>query len=138
MAFAAVFMVRQRDFKRMLAYSSVEHMGILVIGLAVGGLATYGAFLHMINNGSPRVSCSSLPGTSTGLRQQVHRACQRASAGYRSPPRSSSWVPRHHRIPPFGPFVSEFTIVRGTVQAGHFAVAIAFFCCSRWCSSGWE
>src|SRR5205814_6807891 len=32
-AFAAVFMVRQRDFKRMLAYSSVEHMGILVLGV---------------------------------------------------------------------------------------------------------
>src|SRR5262249_2884185 len=30
MGVAAVFMVRQRDFKRMLAYSSVEHMGILV------------------------------------------------------------------------------------------------------------
>ena len=32
MAVAAVFMARQRDFKRMLAYSSVEHMGILVLG----------------------------------------------------------------------------------------------------------
>src|SRR5262249_38512750 len=35
MAVAAVFMVRQRDFKRMLAYSSVEHMGILVLGVGV-------------------------------------------------------------------------------------------------------
>ena len=33
MAVAGVFMVRQRDFKRMLAYSSVEHMGILVLGV---------------------------------------------------------------------------------------------------------
>ena len=45
MAFAAVFMVRQRDFKRMLAYSSVEHMGILVLGVGIGGLAVYGALL---------------------------------------------------------------------------------------------
>src|SRR6185436_4589427 len=51
MAFAAVFMVRQRDFKRMLAYSSVEHMGILVLGIGIGGLAVYGALLHLINNG---------------------------------------------------------------------------------------
>ena len=43
MAVAAVFMVRQRDFKRMLAYSSVEHMGILVLGVGIGGLAVYGA-----------------------------------------------------------------------------------------------
>jgi hypothetical protein len=51
MAVAAVFMVRQRDFKRMLAYSSVEHMGILVLGVGIGGVAVYGALLHLINNG---------------------------------------------------------------------------------------
>src|SRR5262245_27302449 len=51
MAVAAVFMVRQRDFKRMLAYSSVEHMGILVLGIGIGGSAVYGAMLHLINNG---------------------------------------------------------------------------------------
>src|SRR5256886_6584426 len=51
MAVAAVFMARQRDFKRMLAYSSVEHMGILVLGIGIGGLAVYGALLHLINNG---------------------------------------------------------------------------------------
>ncbi len=50
-AVAAVFLVRQRDFKRMLAYSSVEHMGILVLGIGIGGAAVYGALLHMINNG---------------------------------------------------------------------------------------
>src|SRR5438876_10493326 len=44
-------MVRQRDFKRMLAYSSVEHMGILVLSIGIGGLAVYGALLHLINNG---------------------------------------------------------------------------------------
>src|SRR5262249_2339270 len=51
MAVAAVFMVRQRDFKRMLAYSSVEHMGILVLGVGIGGMAVFGALLHLINNG---------------------------------------------------------------------------------------
>src|SRR5207244_8631772 len=51
MAVAAIFMVRQRDFKRMLAYSSVEHMGILVLGIGIGGLAVYGALLHLLNNG---------------------------------------------------------------------------------------
>src|SRR5207237_2231313 len=51
MAVAAVFLVRQRDFKRMLAYSSVEHMGILVLGVGIGGAAAYGALLHLVNNG---------------------------------------------------------------------------------------
>ena len=37
MVTAAVFMIRQRDFKRLLAYSSVEHMGILTFGMGIGG-----------------------------------------------------------------------------------------------------
>ena len=39
MAVAAVFIVGQRDYKRMLAYSSVEHMGILALGVGLGGAA---------------------------------------------------------------------------------------------------
>jgi hydrogenase-4 component F len=50
-AVAAVFMVGQRDFKRMLAYSSIEHMGILVLGVGLGGSGILAALLHMLNNG---------------------------------------------------------------------------------------
>jgi len=48
--FAALFVVRQPDYKRLLAYSSVEHMGILAIGIGIGGIAVFGAMLHMVNN----------------------------------------------------------------------------------------
>ena len=51
MAVAGLFMVGQRDFKRMLAYSSVEHMGILVLGLGIGGPALFGTMLHVVTNG---------------------------------------------------------------------------------------
>ncbi len=52
MAVAAVFMLGQRDFKRMLAYSSVEHMGILVPRpSASAACAMFGALLHLLNNG---------------------------------------------------------------------------------------
>jgi hydrogenase-4 component F len=48
---AAIFIMRQSDYKRLLAYSSVEHMGIIAVGFAFGGtLATYGAFLQMLNH----------------------------------------------------------------------------------------
>lgn len=50
MAFAAVFTVRQRDLKRLLAWSSVEHMGILVLGIGIGGVAVFASLLHMIAN----------------------------------------------------------------------------------------
>ena len=51
LAVAATFMLGQRDLKRMLAYSSVEHMGLLVLGLGVGGTGAYGAVYHLLNNG---------------------------------------------------------------------------------------
>ena len=50
MAVAAVFILGQADFKRMLAYSSVEHMGILALGIGIGGAATFGAMLHAVNH----------------------------------------------------------------------------------------
>ena len=62
MGVGAVFMVRQRDFKRMLAYSSVEHMGILVLGIGIGGAATWATLLHMINNALTKgISSRSCP-----------------------------------------------------------------------------
>src|SRR5260370_10367458 len=49
MAVAGVFMARQRDYKRMLAYSSVEHMGILVLGIGIGGAGGFGAPLPPVH-----------------------------------------------------------------------------------------
>ena len=48
---AAVFLAHQTDFKRMLAYSSIEHMGLFAVALGLGGRAYYGAMLHLIGNG---------------------------------------------------------------------------------------
>ena len=45
---AAAFLLGQENYKRMLAYSSVEHMGILATGVGVSGVAAYGALLHMV------------------------------------------------------------------------------------------
>ena len=48
---AAAFIVGQRDVRRLLAYSSVEHMGLLVLGLGLGGAGAYGVVLHTLSNG---------------------------------------------------------------------------------------
>ena len=122
MAVAAVFMVRQRDFKRMLAYSSVEHMGILVLGIGIGGLAVYGALLHLINNGLTkgvlflsagnihRAYGSKLTDDVRGAIQRVPLSGALFLAGFLAITGS----------PPFGPFVSEFTIVNAAVGSGQF------------------
>jgi hydrogenase-4 component F len=46
-----LFMVRRGNFKRLFAYSSVEHMGIIAVALGFGGtLGLYGALLHTLNH----------------------------------------------------------------------------------------
>ncbi|HLJ12089.1 MAG TPA: proton-conducting transporter membrane subunit [Planctomycetaceae bacterium] len=128
MAIAAVFMVRQRDFKRMLAYSSVEHMGILVMGIGVGGLAVYGALLHLINNGLAKGVMFLSAGN-------IHRAygsklTDHVQGAIRRVPLSGTlFLAGFIAItgaPPFGPFVSEFTIVNAALNDGQYIAGALF------------
>ena len=45
---AAVYMIKVKNIKRMMAYSSVEHMGLVMLGIAAGGIGYYAAILHII------------------------------------------------------------------------------------------
>ena len=45
---ASLIIFGQKNYKRMLAYSSIEHMGIMVIGFAIGGVAAIAALFHML------------------------------------------------------------------------------------------
>lgn len=45
---AAVYMTRIKNIKRMFAYSGIEHMGLVVLGLSAGGIGVYAAILHVI------------------------------------------------------------------------------------------
>jgi hydrogenase-4 component F len=128
MAVAGVFMARQQDFKRLLAYSSVEHMGILVLGMGIGGAAVFGVLLHVINNGLTkgvlflsagnihRAYGSKLTTTVSGALQRVPVSGALFLAGFFAITGS----------PPFGPFLSEFIILRAAIDRGQFLVAALF------------
>jgi hydrogenase-4 component F len=127
-AFAAVFMVRQRDFKRMLAYSSVEHMGILVLGVGLGGAGLFGAILHSVNNGITKGVLFLAAGN-------IHRAFGSKSSDdvsgaiARLPVSGSLFLAGFFAItgsPPFGPFVSEFTILNAAIGSGRYFVAATY------------
>ena len=45
---ATVYMTRIKNIKRMFAYSGIEHMGLVILGLAAGGIGVYAALLHII------------------------------------------------------------------------------------------
>jgi len=48
---AALFILIQHNYKRLFAYSSIEHMGIAMIGFGVGGvLGTFGGLFHLLNH----------------------------------------------------------------------------------------
>jgi hydrogenase-4 component F len=52
---ASLLMIVQRDLKRLLAYSSVEHMGMIAVGIGIGGpLGLYGALLHTLNHSAAK------------------------------------------------------------------------------------
>ena len=122
MAFAAVFMARQSDFKRMLAYSSVEHIGIITVALGLGKGALFAGLLHMINNSMTKgvlfLSCGN-----------IHRAYNSKStttvrgALRRTPWSGALFLAAFLAItgsPPFSPFVSEFLIVSSAFVQGNF------------------
>ncbi|MCC6696843.1 MAG: hydrogenase, partial [Candidatus Hydrogenedentes bacterium] len=119
---AAVFLVRQKDFKRMLAYSSVEHMGILAIGLGIGGVGIFGALLHMMNNAFTKgvlfLSAANIHRTyGSKSVDEVRGAFQRA------PLSAVLFLTGFIAIagsPPFGPFVSLFSILQGAFEAHYY------------------
>ena len=52
---ASLFVIRQSNYKRLLAYSSIEHMGIIAIGIGFGApLAVAGALLHVVTHASAK------------------------------------------------------------------------------------
>lgn len=128
MAVAALFMIKQRDLKRMLAYSSIEHMGILAIGLGIGVPALFGTLLHVITNGLTKGVLFLSVGN-------IHRAygsknIDQVHGAIRVLPLSGSLLLAGFLAvtgsPPFGPFVSEFAILNGAFTAQKFFVGAAY------------
>lgn len=128
MAFAAVFMARQADFKRMLAYSSVEHVGILAIGLGLGKGALFGALFHLLNNGLTK---GVLFLSSGNIHRSYGSKTTEVVKGVltRLPWTGGLFMAGFIAItgsPPFSPFVSEYTIVSSAFIEGRYLVAGLF------------
>jgi hydrogenase-4 component F len=122
---AAAFIIGQADVKRLLAYSSVEHVGLLALGMGLGGLGAYGAVLHVLNNGLVKVLLFLVVGN------LVLAAGSSAAADIRGMLRArpvSSVLLLIGLLavsgsPPFGSFLSEFAIVSGAIREDHPWVA---------------
>ncbi|MHB1308473.1 MAG: complex I subunit 5 family protein [Limisphaerales bacterium] len=131
MLVAALFLLSARDFKRMLAYSSVEHMGILSLGAALGGVGLWAAFFHVWNNSMTK---GALFLTAGNIRRAAGgRTIDEVSGMSLLTPRSAAlFVAGLFAVtacPPFGPFFSELLILKTAFATGHGGAAAFFLGC---------
>lgn len=125
---AMIFIFGQADYKRMLAYSSVEHMGVLALGVGLGGAAAFGAMLHAVNHSLTKAMLFFLAGN---ILTAFHTKSTREVRGLTRtlPITGRLWIAGFLAIagsPPFGLFLSEFTIFRAAVTQHHAGIAAAF------------
>ena len=128
MTVAAVFILRAHDFKRMLAYSSVEHMGILALGVGLGGAGVFGAMFHAFNHSFTKAALFLAAGNillvyGTKSIKDV-RGVRR-----RLPLTGALWLAGFLAItgsPPFGTFLSEFTVLKAALDADRAVVAALY------------
>lgn len=131
MLVAALFLLGTPDFKRMLAYSSVEHMGILTVGAALGRVGIWAALFHVWTNcltkGALFLSAGNIR-RAAGART----VDEVAGMAWRSPVSSRMLVVGLLAVtacPPFGPFFSELKIVRTAFETERYWTAAAFLGC---------
>ena len=127
--FATVYMLKVKNIKRMLAYSSIEHMGIVMFGIAAGGIGYYAAILHLVLHAFAKSSLFFQIG-------QVYNI-------YKS--KNIYYVGNYFKynltgamvllvaficvtaMPPSGLFISEFMIFRSMFEAHYLAILIVLF-----------
>ncbi|MEO8613826.1 MAG: proton-conducting transporter membrane subunit [Luteolibacter sp.] len=131
MLVAALFLLGTRDFKRMLAYSSVEHMGILTIGASLGPAGVAASLFHVWSNSLTKGALFLSAGN-------IRRAAGSASMddvrgmGVLAPRSAAIFVVGLFAVtacPPFGPFFSELKVVRAALETGHRAATALFLGC---------
>ena len=125
---AATFILKQTEYKRLLAYSSIENMGIIAFGTGVGGLGAYGAVLCLVHHSLIK---SSLFLSSGNI---LLGYADRFIAGTG---RLAKLMPRTFvaffggfagisGFPPFGIFLGEVFIIIAAFRAHHYVGVVLF------------
>jgi hydrogenase-4 component F len=139
MVLAGPFVLTQKNLKRLLAYSSLEHVGLICAAVGVNApLTVFGALLHM---GYHALAKPVLFFAAGNIHQHYHHLeFRRLGSGLARTMPATALVLALAAIavsglPPFGLFISELTIFVGGFSAGHalvsavmIATLIAVFC----------
>jgi hydrogenase-4 component F len=124
---AALLMVVQKDLKRLLAYSSIEHMGIVAIGIGLGGtLGLFAALLHTFNHS---IAKALMFFTAGNVRENFGTLRMKGIHGMA---RSLPWTSASFLLgslaivglPPFGLFISELMILTAAFRGSRYFIAV--------------
>ncbi len=125
---AATFILKQTEYKRLLAYSSIENMGIIAFGTGIGGLGAYGAMLCLIHHSLIK---SSLFLTSGNIllgygSRLIEKTGNLASRMPRTFVAFFGGFAGIAGFPPFGLFLGELLIIVAAFRTGHPLLASLF------------
>ena len=124
---ATVYMLKVKNIKRMFAYSGIEHMGIVMLGIAAGGIGYYAAILHVILHAFVKSSLFF-------QYNQLYRVFQNKSIThignyFKYNPTGAMVLLlgfiSSAAMPPSGLFVSEFLIFKSIFDTGQIILLIA-------------
>jgi hydrogenase-4 component F len=126
---AVPFLLVQHDLKRLLAYSSMEHIGIITAAAGIGGrLGLFAALFHLVAHGLAKCTMFLLSGTMIqrlGSRN-IHRL---AGIGRTAPAFAAATLLGGLALagsPPFGTFIGEFTAVQAALAGGDPVAGVLF------------
>jgi len=121
LAVAALSLIGQRQYKRLLAYSSIEHTGLMCVGLGLGPLGTFAALLHLVNHAVAKGMMFLLSGR---ILDRYHTTGMGEVSGLlRAMPVTgglfAAGMLALAGLPPFGIFFSKFALLRAGFVTGH-------------------
>lgn len=125
---AAAFIIFQHNLKRLLAYSSIEHMGVVTLALGLGGVGVFAALFHTLNHSI----CKTLAFFAAGRLGQTYGSYEmtKMSGSLRSAP---IWgmglfgsLLALIGVAPFAIFMSEFQVLKAAVDSRSHTALVLF------------
>jgi len=126
---AAAFIITQKDYKRLLAYSSIEHMGIISIGFGFGGYwGIFGGLLHMLNHSLTKALLFF--GAGNVLQKYGTKNISEVRGLVRTMPFTAALLMLGALAitgsPPFSIFTSEIMVLTAGIDQGNILPAISY------------
>lgn len=116
LAVSAIYLLVQRDYKRLFAYSSIEHIGIALLGFGIGGIGVFAGAWHLMNHAIAK--STAFYGAGLVLQRYNHKSLDRVTGLLGRMPVAGTAILvagiALAGMPPLGLFTSEVLIFAGS------------------------